>query len=100
MTSRRVLEGTQTQGQDEAIQYRLNCTPPAASVIAVTVWDETTVEDVTAAVLAAGEATVSGGAITLPLLSGLTARHIYRVEVRYSDGTNTLEPYFQVQAER
>ena len=99
MAGRRVLEGTQTQGQDEAIQYRLNCTPPAASVIAVTVWDETTVEDVTADVTT-GEATVSGGAITLPLLSGLTARHIYRVEVRYSDGTNTLEPYFQVQAER
>ena len=99
MAGRRVLEGTQTQGQDEAIQYRLNCTPPAASVIAVTVWDETTVEDVTADVTT-GAATVSGGAITLPLLSGLTARHIYRVEVRYSDGTNTLEPYFQVQAER
>ena len=100
MTSRRVLEGTQPQGEDEAIRYRLACTPAAVSVVDVTVYDETDGEDVTAAVLAAGEATVSGGAITLPLLSGLTARHIYRVEVRYSDGTNTLEPYFQVQAER
>ena len=99
MAGRRVLEGTQTQGQDEAIQYRLNCTPPAASVIAVTVWDETTVEDVTGDVTT-GTATVSSGAVLLPVLHSLTARHVYRVEVRYSDGTNTLEPYFVVAGER
>ena len=99
--SREVTEGTQPQGIDEAIAYQLLCDPPAVSVAAVTVYDETDGgADVTAAVLAAGTATVSGGNVLLPLLQGLTDGHLYRVEVRYSDSVNTLEPYFLVRAER
>lgn len=101
MATREVLEGIQPQGVDEAISYQVLCDPAAVSVAEVMAYDETNAgEDVTADVLAAGTATVSGGNITLPLLQHLTAGHQYRVEVKYSDGTNTLEPYFYVRAER
>lgn len=101
MATREVLEGQQPQGEDEAIAYQVLCDPAAVSVLAVTAYDETDGgEDVSADVLAAGDATVSGGNIILPLLQNLAAGHLYRVEVRYSDGTNTLEPYFYVRAER
>lgn len=101
MATREVLEGEQPQGEDEAISYHVLCDPAAVEALAVKVYDETNGgEDVTAATLTAGTATVSGGNIILPLLQNLSAGHLYRVEVRYSDGTNTLEPYFQVRAER
>lgn len=101
MATREVLEGEQPQGVDEAIAYRVLCDPAAVSVGAVTVYDETDAsKDVTAAVMPSGTPTVSGGNVLLPLLQDLTEGHLYRVEVRYSDGTSTLEPYFCVRAER
>lgn len=101
MATREVLEGQQPQGVDEAIAYQVLCDPAAVSAVAVTVTDETNSgDDVTATVLAAGSAVVGGGNITLPLLQNLTAGHLYRVDVRYSDGVSTLEPYFYVRAER
>lgn len=99
--AREVIEGQQPQGKDEAIAYHLLCDPPAVTVTAVKVYDETNAsEDVTSTVMPAGDATADGGNIILPLLQSLTADHMYRVEVKYSDGTNTLEPYLLVKAER
>lgn len=101
MATREVLEGEQPQGVDEAIAYLVTCDPAAVSVAAVTVYDETNASaDVTSTVMPSGTATVSGGNIILPLLQNMTVGHLYRVEVRYSDGTNTLEPYLYVRAER
>ena len=101
MATREILEGIQLQGEDEAIAYQVLCDPPAVSVVAVKVYDNTASgADVTAIVMPAGTASVAAGNITLPLLQNLTVEHLYRVDVRYSDGTNTLEPYFYVRAER
>jgi len=100
MTGRRIT-GPPPQGVDEAIAYQVECTPPATAVIGVTVYDETDAgADVTATVMPAGTASISGGNITLPLLQDLTAEHLYRVEAQYSDGTSILEPYFLVKAYR
>jgi hypothetical protein len=100
-TTREVLERKQLQGVDEAISYRVLCTPLAVSVGSVKVYDETNSStDVTTTVMPAGTASVSGGSIVLPLLRSLTAGHLYRIEVQYSDGTNTFEPYIRVEAER
>lgn len=101
MATREVAEGQQPQGVDEAIAYQVLCDPAAVSVVGITVYDETNASaDVTATVMPSGTATVSGGNIILPLLRDLTVGHLYRVEVAYSDGTNTIEPYFYVRAER
>ena len=97
MMSREVTEGLQQQGADEAIQYTLTVAPTPTSVTDVTVYDVTGIPvDVTATVMPAGDAAVDGAVITLPLLTGLTADHLYRVEVRYTDGTNVVEPFFRV----
>lgn len=99
--SRQVIEGAQVQGVDEAIVYSVSVLPVPSSVISVKVYDMTdSFTDVTSTVMPTGSATISGGTIVLPRLTALTEEHAYRVEVRYSDGTNTLEPYFLVRAER
>ncbi len=100
MANTRRITGPGAQGVDEIIAYQVQCTPAASVVVSVKVYDTTDGDtDVTATVMPAGTATVSGGNITLPLLRDLEARHVYRVEVRYSDGTNTLEPFFMVAGE-
>ena len=88
------------QGVDEAIRYAIDATPAAISVVNVSVYDETEGGvDVSGSVLS-GAASVQGGNILLPLLANLQAGHLYRVEVQYSDGTSTLEPFFNIKAER
>jgi len=99
--NRQVIEGMQYQGVDEILVYSITATPEPVSVTRVKVFDETqNFLDVTTTVMPAGSAIVNGSVITLPPLKLLTELHIYRVEVLYTDGTNTFEPYFQVRAER
>lgn len=99
--SREVTEGPVKQGADEAIRYRIACTPAPVSVVAVNVYDETVdYADVTATCMPAGSATINDGSIVLPLLQNLTIGHSYRVEVQYSDGISTIEPWIRVIGER
>lgn len=93
---REVTEGKQTQGPDEIIAWAITCTPTPTSVTSVTVYENDTGTDVTATVMPAGSATISSSTITLPLLRSLTAGKTYRVEVLYTDGTNSIEPFFYV----
>jgi hypothetical protein len=95
--SREVDESPLRQGDGEAIQYHIRPTPAPLSVSTVTVTDEATG---LAAGTATGSPTVQAGAIVLPTISGLTAGHTYRVDVTYTDGTNTLEPYLRIVCER
>jgi hypothetical protein len=89
------------QGVDEVIGYALTVDPAASSVVAVKVFDMSAdALDVTSTVMPTGSASISGSNIILPQLRALTVSHTYRVEVRYSDGTNTFEPYFLVSAEQ
>jgi len=97
--SREVTEGLLRQGVDEQVRYTIAATPPPVTVGPVTVTDETLGEDVTATV-ASGAASIQAGAILLPVLKSLQVGHLYRVEVQYTDGFSTLEPYFRVQGER
>ena len=105
MTTRRVVQGQQLQGVAEKIAYTLTTTPwggtPANVVVAafdITRADQ--YETVTATVFPTGSASVSGDVITLPLLQALTRRHLYRVEVLWTNSGNTFEAYFEVLAER
>lgn len=100
MIQREAIEGVQRQGANEAIRWVVDCQPTPLSVVAVTVEDVTATPavDVSGTVLS-GSAVIAGDAVTLPLLSGLTAGRRYVVRVRYSDGVNTVEPYFRIEAE-
>jgi hypothetical protein len=103
---REVVEGLQEVGVDEVIQWRITCNPPPVSVQALTVVDESSsFAVVTGSTLPAGADTgtgtsIQGSQIVLPPMGGLTRNHTYRVEVRYTDGINTLEPYFRVVCRR
>lgn len=100
MTDR--LIGKYTQGNDETIIYSVTTTSWGSTPtnVSVKAYDVTggTRTDVTSTVLS-GNATVVGDVITLPALTGLTAGKGYRVEVQFSTGGNTFEPYLEIQAE-
>ncbi len=98
-STREVREGTQPQGIDERIAYRLDVTNwgDAPTSVAVVVQDRAGT-DVTSTVMT-GAASVEGNVITLPVLHSLTAGVLYRVEVKFTIAGNELEAYFYVKAE-
>ena len=101
---REVKEGKQAQGVDEIIAYKITTTPWASTPVisAVTVYDITagTRTDVSTTVMPAGSNSVTGDIITLKPLKLLTDGHVYRVEVAFTSGGNTFEPWFIVLAEQ
>ena len=98
---REVAEGIQIQGENEAIQYPISCDPAAVTVTLVRVIDVASGLVVTTTVMPTGTASIAddGDTIVLPIMRALTRAHMYRVEVRYSDGVNTIEPFFRVYCE-
>lgn len=94
--SRDVIEGLQSQGANEEIQYSITPVPVPVSVVSVTVRDLTTDTVVTPTVMPAGSAVISSGAIVLPILKALTAGHLYEIAIIYSDGTSKIEPLIRV----
>lgn len=104
MVSRHVSEGRQGQGQDEIIAYSITTTPwggtPANVVVkAYEIASNGAYTDVTSTVLS-GSASVVTDVITTPLVTSLTAGKLYRVEVKWTFGGNTLECYFEILGER
>lgn len=94
--SREVKDGLQPQGPNEAISYRIRCTPAAVSAGSVTVTDQNTGADVTSSTCS-GSATVSNGALVLPALHDLTENHFYEVEAEYTDAAgNVITPLFRI----
>lgn len=101
MTNRQIKESPLTQGEDEILTYSLTTTPWGSDPedVEITVWDVTDKatpddwEDVTASVMPVGEPSVVGDVITFPPLENLTDGHIYRIEVQFTCGANTFEPY-------
>lgn len=96
---RRVREGTQTQGEDERIAYRLDVSNWGSGPADVSVVVKNRAgEDVTSEV-AAGSSTVAGNVITLPVIHSLAAGMLYRVEVAFTVVGNVLEAVFYIRAE-
>lgn len=101
MTTRKV-GSTLYQGNDEEIVYSLTTTawgstPTSVSVKAYEISTGART-DVSSTVLS-GTASVNGDIITLPVLKSLTAGNVYRVEVKFTSGSNVYEPYFDILAE-
>ncbi len=100
MTDR--LIGTYYQGTDEQIIYSITTTSWGSTPTSVTykVYDVTGGSRTDATITTmTGDATVSGDVITLPALKGLTVNKVYRVEVKFTSGSNIFEPYFVINAE-
>lgn len=101
-TPRETKEGIQNQSAQESIAYIVTTTPWGSSPtdVTVTAYDITGGErvDVSTTVLS-GSASVSDDIITLPFLEALTAKRIYRIEVKFTADTNVWVCYFDVEAE-
>ena len=55
-----------------------------------------TYPDVTSTAIPSGSVSYVGGTITLPPIGQLTRGKIYRVEILYTAGSQTIEPYFEI----
>lgn len=93
-----VAEGTRHQSADESLAYSITTTnwvanPTGPSAVVV---DETAAEDVTDTVFPSNSPSASNDVITLSLLKNLIKGHRYRVEVKFTVGTNIYEFYFHV----
>lgn len=101
VTSRKI-GSTLSQGDSETIVYSITTTSWGSSPtdVVVKAYEVTggTRTDVTDDVLS-GSASVAGDVISLPAVTGLTAGKGYRIEVKFSSGGNTFEPYLEIQAE-
>lgn len=98
---REVVEGLLTQGVDERITYTIDSTPwgdDPTSPTAVIKDEQDSFNDVTGTV-ATGSASANGNIISTPEIYNLSAGKIYRVEVKFSIGGNTLEAFFRIKAE-
>lgn len=94
-----VAEGVRYQTSDETRIYTITTTNLVSSPTSTTavVYDELDNSDVTSTVMDTGSHTESGDVITLKPLTALTKGHSYRVEVKFTVGSNIFERYFIVK---
>lgn len=98
---REVVEGLLGQGVDESIVYTIDSSPwggAPVSPTAVIKDEQDSFSDVTVDV-ATGTASANGDTILSPEIHSLIAGKIYRVEIAYTSGGNTLEIFFRIKAE-
>lgn len=101
--NREAVESPLRQGVDEIVAYSITTTPwgSTPTSISVVVKDVTnSYQDVTSVVMPTNSPTANGDVITLSPLKLLTLGHTYRVEVLFTTGSNTWEPYFIVEAQK
>ena len=100
---RQVREGRLRQGEEERISYTLTTTPwgSAPSDAAVKLYELAAGAwaDVSATKLS-GAPSVQGDVITCPLVLGLTAGNLYRLEIKFVSSGNTFEAYAEIEGER
>ncbi len=93
-----VIEGIQAQSADEEIIYSVTTTnwgsdPSNVSVVA---YEEGNPEPVTDTVFPVNSPVIVEDTITLSPLKALTAGKAYRIEVKFTSGSNVFECYFRV----
>ena len=95
-----VAEGMQYQSTDEELAYKITTTNWVSSPTTptVVVYDHHFNTDVTADV-GAITASAAANVITLSVLKDLTKGHLYRVEVKWTVGSNIYECYFKVKCD-
>jgi len=103
MMSRQVVEGRVAQGVDEQVAYTVTTTPwgSSPSSPAVKLYDVTykVRTDVSSTKLT-GSASAAGDVVTTPVVSGLVAGHVYRLEVKFTIAGNVLECWVEIAAEQ
>lgn len=102
-SAREAVQSDLRQGVDERIIYTITTTPwvtdPASTIVIVKDVDND-YADVTATLMPINTPTESGDVITLSLLRDGTQDTRYRIEVKFTAGGGTWEPWFEVVFER
>lgn len=94
--SRRIRESPIYQGVDERLAYNLTTTPwVAAPTSPVLVIKDSSGTDVTAT-YATGSSTVSGDVITTARIISLVAGVQYRMEIKWTVGSNVYEAWAEL----
>jgi hypothetical protein len=99
MAKHEVVEGLQEQTSSEEVIYSITTTnfgssPSSVTAAAYEVGPET---DVTTTVFPTNSPSVVGNVITLSPLKLLTKGKTYRIEVKFTSGSNIFECYFRVK---
>ncbi len=92
MSELEVVEGERVQHPDDIVVRTVTFANVTSGTVAnptATVRDLNSDKDVTATVMPGGSHSVSSPVVTLKPLKLLVDRHLYRVEVKAADGTNT-----------
>jgi hypothetical protein len=100
---REVVEGAQSQGEDEQIAWAIDVSNWGSSptAVAAIVKDmDDSYADVTSTVMPINSPSVATDTITLSPLKLLTRGNTYRVEVKFTISGNVVECYFDVIATR
>lgn len=102
MSIRECIESPVRMGVDESLPWTI-CTSPwassplAASFVAKDI--SNAYLDVSASLLGSSGSSISSNDITTPTISGLTAGHSYRIEVKFTTTGKTWECFFVILAE-
>ncbi|KKN56929.1 hypothetical protein LCGC14_0567210 [marine sediment metagenome] len=96
-----VAEGLQYMSADERLAHQITTTHWVSSPTspAVVAYDENDGSDVTSTVYPTNSPFVNGDVISLSLLRDLSVGHAYRIEVKFTVGSNIYECYFRVKCE-
>ncbi len=99
MSKLEVVEGIQEQSSTEELIYSITTTPlgSSPSSVVVVAYLEGPETDVTSTVFPTNSPSVVGDVITLSPMKALTKGNTYRVEVKFTSGSNKWEPYFRVK---
>ena len=94
-----VAEGLKYQSADEQLAYSITTTnwvnnPTSPVVVA---YNEQNNENVTSTVFPTNSPSVSGDVISLSLLKSLNKGSSYRIEVKFTVGSNVYECFFRVK---
>jgi hypothetical protein len=98
-TTLEVAEGIQYQYATEELIYTVTTTNwgSSPSSLVVTAYEEGSEKDVTATVFPTNSPTAANDIISLSPMKALTKGKTYRVEVKFTSGSNKFEPYFRVR---
>ena len=92
-----VVEGVQPQSASEEVAYSITTTPwgTGPTAVAVTAFQVGKPDvNVTSTVFPTNSPSVNGDIITLSLLKNLVKGNSYRIEVKFTCGSNVFECYF------
>jgi hypothetical protein len=99
MVSLEVAEGIQAQSSTEELCYTITTTNYGSSPtnVSVKAYEEGPETDITSTVFPTNNPTVASDIINLSPLKSLTKGKTYRIEVKFTSGSNIFEPYFRVK---